>query len=95
MGLDDLTGRIDFVLAFAMVHELSAPDCFFAEAARTLRPGGSLLLAEPIGHVRALKFSQQLALAEQAGLRVMERPSIRRSHAALLRKDQRKDKGYA
>lgn len=87
LGLADLTGTIDFVLAFAMVHELTAPDRFFTDAARTLKPGGGLLLAEPIGHVRALRFGQQLALATQAGLRVIERPSICRSHAAMLRKD--------
>ena len=87
MGLADLTGTIDFVLALAMVHELTAPDRFFAEAARTLKPGGSLLLAEPILHVRAPKFEEQLALAAQAGLSLIERPSIRRSHAALLKKD--------
>ncbi len=87
MGLADLTGKIDFVLAFAMVHELAAPDRFFAEAAQALKPGGSLLLAEPILHVRAPKFEQQLAFAAQAGLRLIEYPSIRRSRAALLKKD--------
>jgi len=87
MGLADLTGTIDFVLAFAMVHELTAPDRFFAEAAQVLKPGGGLLLAEPIGHVRAPQFEQQLALAAQVGLRLIERPSIRRSHAALLKRD--------
>jgi ubiquinone/menaquinone biosynthesis C-methylase UbiE len=86
MGLADLTGTIDFVLAFAVVHELTAPDSFFAEVERTLKPGGTLLLAEPVGHVRAPQFEQQLALAAQAGLRLIERPSIRRSHAALLQR---------
>jgi ubiquinone/menaquinone biosynthesis C-methylase UbiE len=58
MGLADLTGTIDFVLAFAVVHELNAPDRFFVEAARTLKPGATLLLAEPIGHVRAPQFER-------------------------------------
>jgi ubiquinone/menaquinone biosynthesis C-methylase UbiE len=88
MGLADLTGRIDFVLAFAVVHELPAPDRFFDEAARTLKPGGTLLLAEPRGHVRPEAFEQQLALAATAGLRGVERCAIRRSHAALLKKDR-------
>lgn len=87
MGLADLTGKIDFVLAFAVVHELTAPDRFFVEAARTLKPGGGLLLAEPTGHVRGSKFEQQLALAAQAGLRLIGRPRVRRCHAALLNKN--------
>jgi ubiquinone/menaquinone biosynthesis C-methylase UbiE len=86
LGLEDLTGNIDFVLAFAVVHELTAPGHFFAEAAQALKPGGSLLLAEPVGHVKPLQFAQQLAFAAQAGLRVTDQPSIRRSHAALLQK---------
>ncbi len=87
MGLRDLTGTVDFVLAFAVVHELSAPGRFFAEAARTLKPCGTLLLAEPIGHVRAPQFGQQLTVAAQAGLRLVEPISIRRSRAVLLKKD--------
>ncbi len=81
MGLADLTGTVDFVLAFAMVHA-AAPDRFFAEVAQTLKPGGSLLLAEPTIHVRTLKFQQQLALAVQVGLRLIEGPSIRRGSNA-------------
>jgi SAM-dependent methyltransferase len=87
MGLVDLSGEIDFVLAFAVVHELTAPDRFFAEAAQALKPRGSILLAEPPGHVGIKDFEQQLALATQAGLSLVERPCLRRSHAALLKKD--------
>jgi SAM-dependent methyltransferase len=87
MDLADLAGAIDFVLAFAMVHELTAPDRFFAEVVQVLKPGGSLLLAEPKIHVRGAKFMEQLALAARAGLRLIERPSIPRSHAALLKEN--------
>ncbi len=86
MGLSDLAGAVDFVLAFFVVHEFPAPDRFFAEAARVLKPGGGLLLVEPVGHVRGAQFETQLSLAAQAGLSVAERPSIRRTHAALLRR---------
>lgn len=86
MGVDDLAGTVDLVVAFFVVHEFPAPERFFAEAARALKPGGSLLLVEPIGHVRAPQFEAQLALAAQAGLELVERPTIRRTHAALLRK---------
>ena len=32
MGVDELEGAIDFVLAFAVVHELADPNAFFVES---------------------------------------------------------------
>jgi SAM-dependent methyltransferase len=86
MRLDDLKGTVDFVLAFAMVHEMPSAEAFFLEAAAALKPGGLLLLAEPAGHVDAEKFQKELDAARAAGLEVVERPAIRRSLAAVLRK---------
>jgi SAM-dependent methyltransferase len=83
-GMEDLEHRADFVLAFAVVHELPDQACFFAAAARALRPGGRLLLAEPKGHISVDRFAGTIAAANAAGLRLVERPSIRGSHTALL-----------
>src|SRR5262249_53541433 len=52
MGLADLWAKADFLLAFAVVHELPSAAVFFEEAAACLKPGGRLLLVEPAGHVR-------------------------------------------
>jgi ubiquinone/menaquinone biosynthesis C-methylase UbiE len=84
LGVGDLAGQADFVLAFAVVHELPSVQTFFAEAAASLRPGGALLLAEPAGHVSAAAFDEELRAAAAAGLTPQERPSIRSSRAALL-----------
>ncbi|RJO67097.1 MAG: class I SAM-dependent methyltransferase [Myxococcales bacterium] len=84
MGLDDLAGGVDFALVFAMVHELPDIPAFFRELARAMKPGGKLLLAEPRGHVSTADFDKELALAEQAGFRVADRPTIRRSLTAVL-----------
>ena len=86
MGVKDLAGRVDFALAFAMVHEMPDAGHFFSEAAEVLKPGATLLLAEPAGHVKKEKFAAELQDAAKAGLVVSERPTIRRSHAALLKK---------
>jgi SAM-dependent methyltransferase len=86
LGVSDLAGQADFVLAFAVVHELPDARTFFAEAAASLRPGGVLLFAEPTGHVSAGAFEDELRAAAAAGLTVQERPTIRNSHAALLAK---------
>lgn len=86
MRLTDLAGRVDFALAFAMVHELPADAPFFREVAEALKPGALLLLAEPPGHVKPARFEAEIEAAAQAGLALERRPSIRRSHAALLKK---------
>jgi ubiquinone/menaquinone biosynthesis C-methylase UbiE len=86
LGLKDLAGTVDFVLAFAVVHELPNRDAFFREASELLKPGGSLLLVEPKGHVSLDEFQAELTAAGQADLESVDRPSIRRSLAALLRK---------
>ena len=85
MGLADLSDAVDFALAFAMVHELPSAASFFAELAAALKPGALVLLAEPRGHVKAADFDAELKVAAAAaGLRVTGRPSIPRSHSALL-----------
>ena len=83
-ALYDLAGQADFVLAFAVVHEMPNAARFFAEVAACLKPGGAMLLAEPTGHVSADAFASELQAAAAAGLTARQRPSIRSSHAALL-----------
>jgi len=86
MGLDDLAGEADFTLAFAMVHEFPDAKRFFAEVARASKPGASLLLAEPRGHVNDAQFEAELAAAAASQFELSTRPAVRRSHAALLTK---------
>ncbi len=86
MGLADLVGKVDFVLAFAVVHEMPSASSFFAESSQAVKPGGSLLLAEPAGHVSSEAFEAELNAATQAGFREAARPSLRRSRVALLQK---------
>jgi SAM-dependent methyltransferase len=87
MGLGDLDAKVDFALAFAMVHEVPDAAAFFREVAAALRPGGKVLFAEPIFHVTGKKFAASIAVAENAGLEVESRPTIRISHAAVLVKN--------
>jgi len=86
LGVADLASTIDFALAFAMVHEMPARQAFFREVADALKPGASLLVAEPRGHVKPAEFDAELQAAAQAGLELADQPAIRRSYTALLRK---------
>lgn len=86
LGVDDLRGRVDFVLASAVVHELPCATKFFREAAAVLRPGADLLLTEPEGHVDQQMFQVELKAARDSGFEVVSQPTIRRNLAAVLRK---------
>ena len=82
MHVEDLVRKVDFVLAFAVVHEMPSAARFFEQSAAVLKPGGKLLLAEPAGHVTALEFEDQIADACRAGLKLVGRPAIRSSRTA-------------
>ena len=84
MALTDLAGAVDFTLAFALVHELPDPEPFFVEVAAASKPDATLLFAEPSGHVKPAGFEAELQFAIKAGFAVTSRPTIPRSHAALL-----------
>ena len=84
LGVDDLAGQVDFALAFAMVHEVPDQAGLFTQLAGALRPGATLLVAEPRGHVDEGAFASTLALAARQGLALRSRPTIRGSLTALL-----------
>lgn len=84
LGVSDLSERVDFALAFAIVHELPSESRFFEEVSRALKPGALLLLAEPRGHVNHAAFDAELAAAANAGLDLKDRPEVRRCHGAVL-----------
>lgn len=86
MGIGDLAGSIDFVLAFAVVHEFPSAENFYREAASTLKPGATMLVAEPAGHVSEVEFEAQLDAAKKWRLDIISHPRIRRFNTALLQK---------
>jgi ubiquinone/menaquinone biosynthesis C-methylase UbiE len=84
LGVTYLAGQVDVALALHVVHEVPDAAGFFGEIAATLKADGKLLFVEPRGHVSEDAFAASLAIAEQAGFRVVDRPHIRRDPAALL-----------
>jgi len=63
-----LAERVDFVLAFYMVHEVPDQDRFYREVASLLKEGGSVLVVEPPFHVTKKGFAASLQRAREAGL---------------------------
>lgn len=86
MNIHDLSKSLDFTLAFAVVHEFPSAARFFAELGEASKAGASVLLAEPNGHVNPPEFDSELQAAREAGFEVVDRPSIRKCNAALLKK---------
>ncbi len=84
LGVDDLAGKVDFAVAFYMVHEVPDPARFLADLHRALAPGAKLLMVEPRGHVTEQAFRATLDTAEKAGFRAEAGPEIRSSHTAVL-----------
>lgn len=75
---------MDFTLAFYSAHEVPDLRRLLREIHGCLRPQGTLLVVEPIGHVTAENFQSMLSWAGEIGFTVQERPRVRLSRAALL-----------
>ena len=84
LGIQDLAGKIDFILAYAVVHEMPSSRAFFDQAAAAAKSGAHLLIVEPKGHVTPEEFEAELEDAAQAGFATVDRPKLRRGTAALL-----------
>ena len=88
LGIDDLSGQIDFALAFAVVHEVKDAARFFAEVYAVSRQGGKVLFAEPKGHITREHFEKSVSIAEARGLQREKPLHICLSHAILLSKSE-------
>jgi len=62
-----LTGPVDFVLAFWMVHEVDDRAGFFEQLRVVTEPGARVLVAEPVFHVARDEVEAELALARAHG----------------------------
>ncbi len=86
LAVQDLAGKVDFILAYAVVHEMPSSGTFFAQAAAVAKAGARLLLVEPKGHVKPVEFEAELRDAAQAGFALKQRPDLRRGWSALLQR---------
>ena len=84
IGISD---RVDFALAFYMIHEVPDVDAFLMEVASLLKPSGKLLIAEPLMHVSESSFKKTVDAARLAGLKPVSEPKIRFSRSMLFQPD--------
>jgi ubiquinone/menaquinone biosynthesis C-methylase UbiE len=76
--------KVDFALAFYMVHEVPDAEAFLKDISTLLKPKGKLLIVEPKLHVSASSFKKTLEAAQLAGLKGISEPKIRFSRSVLF-----------
>ena len=81
-----LEARVDFAVAFYMVHEVPDSRAFLAEVCALLNPGGRFFIAEPKVHTSRSDFERLLEEARETGFSVMGTPKARLSRTVVLEK---------
>ncbi len=79
--------KVDFVLAFYMVHEVPNLEKFFEEIDSILKPKGQALIVEPSFRVSKKAFEETIRKARGAGLKPVEGPKVLLSKTAILEKE--------
>ena len=80
----ELEERVDFILAFWMVHEVPDQKSLFNSLKSILGADGKMLIAEPKMHVTAEDLKMTVDIAQSCGWRPIESQDIRFSHTVLL-----------
>jgi ubiquinone/menaquinone biosynthesis C-methylase UbiE len=80
-----ISQKVDFVLAFWMIHEVPDQDRLFRELKSVLKPGGKIYIAEPKFHVSLKSFETMIARIKNAGFETTERPKVVFSRTVLLK----------
>lgn len=77
--------KVNFILAFWMVHEVPDKPLFLTQLRSLLKDDGRFLLVEPKFHVTKRKFTASVRLALKAGFALDDSPRISLSKSALFR----------
>lgn len=79
-----VTQKVDFVLAFWMVHEVPDQQKMFEELKSILNPDGKIWIIEPIFHVTKNLFNKMITRLDSAGFEIIERPKVAISRSVLV-----------
>jgi ubiquinone/menaquinone biosynthesis C-methylase UbiE len=85
LGVEDLSGQVDFAAAIHLVHEVPDSLSFLGELKQTLKPQGRLLVIEPKFHVKVREFAKTVGLIEETGFRIDDQGTNVSGRVALLR----------
>ena len=79
-----VTEKIDFILAFYMIHEVPDQDNLIKELKSILKPGGKIYIIEPKFHVSKKSFDCMISKLDTVGFDLIDRPKVFFSRAVLL-----------
>jgi ubiquinone/menaquinone biosynthesis C-methylase UbiE len=80
-----LNEKVDFVLAFYMIHELPNQEKLFKELKSILKPNGLLFISEPKFHVSKKSFDSMTDKIKDIGFEIMDRPKVFFSRTIVLK----------
>jgi ubiquinone/menaquinone biosynthesis C-methylase UbiE len=79
-----ISEKVDFVLAFYMIHEVKNKDNLFLELKSILNPDGKILIVEPMFHVSKKAFEEMIVRLEATGFKIIERPKVFYGRTVLI-----------
>src|SRR5208283_1460496 len=82
-----LSEKVDFALAFYVVHEIPNQGEFFKELESILQSSGQVLIVEPSFHVSKSAFAETIEKARDSGFKTGEGPKVLFSKTVILKKD--------
>jgi len=78
--------KVDFILAFYMVHEVPDKEALFKGLKENLKKNGQLLLVEPkLFHVTRKEFKLTIEAAKKCGFETRKGPKLLFSFSAILK----------
>ena len=86
LGVEDLSGQVNFAAVLHVVHEVPDQTAFFTEVWKALKPGGKLLIVEPKGHVSPEEFERTVAVTKKIGFESEALRGKLRGRGAVLTK---------
>ena len=78
--------KVDFIIAFYVVHEVPDQKKFLKEVKSLLKPGGKLFIVEPKFKVSQKEFEKMINNAFKIGFSEFRNPKITLSRAIILQK---------
>lgn len=80
----NLSEKVDFILAFYMIHEVKDKYSLFLELKKFLNPEGQLLIIEPWFHVNKKAFTLMKTELLSIGFEILAQPKVFFSRSILV-----------
>lgn len=81
-----VSGHVDFVLLFYMVHEVPNKEELFSEIGTILQLNGQVLIVEPPFHVSKSAFEKTITIARDVGFTDADGPNMLFQKTVILKK---------